>query len=206
MPRVSREQTEQNRAAIEEASSRLFRERGLQHVSLADLMGEAGLTHGGFYGHFESKDALAASVCASAFEQSIQRWQERADRLPDAATAFTAIVDSYLSKKARDMPGTSCPATALAIDVAREPEGALVHDAFLQGLEGLVGVLTELHNSGDAAADRRRALVEMSTLVGAQALARATRGNAISNELLEASRSHLAATHHPSERAGTQQN
>ena len=79
MPRVSREQTDINRLAIEDASSRLFREQGIKAVSVADLMAAAGLTHGGFYGHFESKDALAAVACAKAFEQSAGRWEKRLD-------------------------------------------------------------------------------------------------------------------------------
>ena len=66
MPRVSRAEAENHRQQITEASARLFKERGVKGVSVADLMGAAGLTHGGFYGHFESKDALAGVAVARA--------------------------------------------------------------------------------------------------------------------------------------------
>jgi TetR/AcrR family transcriptional repressor of nem operon len=191
MPRVSRQQTEANRLAIEAASSRLFRERGIRNVSVADLMGAAGLTHGGFYGHFDSKDALAAVACAGAFEHSAARWKERVARQPDRASAFNAIVAKYLSKAGRDAPGTGCPATALAADVAREAADAPIRSTYLAGLNALLAVLASLHDSGDAATDRDQALAEMATLVGALVLARATQGSALSDQVLEAARRRL---------------
>ena len=75
MPRVSKEQTDRNRLLIEAASARLFKERGLNGVSVTDIMASAGLTHGGFYGHFESKDELAAVACERAFGESVVRWR-----------------------------------------------------------------------------------------------------------------------------------
>ena len=70
MPRVTREQADSNKIAITEASARLFRERGIDSVSVAELMAAAGLTHGGFYGHFASKQELAGEACAFAFGRS----------------------------------------------------------------------------------------------------------------------------------------
>src|ERR1700710_1547094 len=121
MPRVSREQTDANRIAIEEASSRLFREQGLKGVSVADLMGAAGLTHGGFYGHFSSKEALAGEACASAFERSVDRWKGRVVEAVNRVNGRAALVESYLSPQARGNPGAACPASSLAGDVSREP-------------------------------------------------------------------------------------
>jgi TetR/AcrR family transcriptional repressor of nem operon len=193
MPRATRQQAEANRLAIEAVSSRLFRERGIRDVSVADLMGAAGLTHGGFYGHFESKDALAAVACAGAFEQSAARWKDRVARQPDRASAFNAIVTSYLSKTSRDAPGTSCPATALAADVAREAVDAPIRGRYLAGLQALLDVLCGLHHSGDPSTDRDQALADMATLVGAQVLARATQGSALSDQVLEAARRRLTA-------------
>ena len=74
MPRVSKEQTDLNRSAIENVSAKLFREKGFNGVSVSDLMAAAGLTHGGFYGHFSSKDELAAVACANAFDHAVERW------------------------------------------------------------------------------------------------------------------------------------
>jgi len=84
MPRVSKQQSLSNRATITQAAARLFREHGIQGISVSDLMGAAGLTHGGFYGHFESKDALAVEACRLAFENSAERWTKAVARLSGA--------------------------------------------------------------------------------------------------------------------------
>lgn len=194
MPRVSRAQTDSNRAAIEEAASTLIRARGIQGVSVADLMAEVGLTHGGFYGHFASKDALAAVACAQAFEQSTARWTQRAAAQPTPAAALSAIVQAYLTPQSCDDVGTGCPLPSLAGDVAREAADKPIHAAYLAGVTSLLSVLLPLQNTGDAAADRSQSLAQLSTLVGALVLARATQGDALSDELLGAAREYLLAT------------
>ncbi|HMN82192.1 MAG TPA: TetR family transcriptional regulator, partial [Burkholderiaceae bacterium] len=103
MPRVSRAEAQRHRQQIEEASARLFRERGLS-VSVADLMSEVGLTHGGFYGHFDSKDALAAIAMARAFEEAAARWRKR---LADAA-GRAALLNAYLHPDNRNVPARGC--------------------------------------------------------------------------------------------------
>jgi TetR/AcrR family transcriptional repressor of nem operon len=148
MPRVSREQSDANRAAITAASARLFREFGIDGVSVADLMAAAGLTHGGFYGHFASKDVLAAEACGAAFAQSVERWRKRLadEKSPEAGRA--ALVEGYLSAKSRGSPGTSCPAATMAVDVAREPSVAPVRAAYLDGIEQLVAILASVQPTG----------------------------------------------------------
>jgi TetR/AcrR family transcriptional repressor of nem operon len=193
MPRSSREQADQNRVAITEASARLFREHGIRGVSVADLMAAAGLTHGGFYGHFASKDALAAEACANAFARSTERWQRRVADAADGAAARQALIEPFLSAKARASPGTSCPTVALAGDVAREPARAPVRAAFTAGVEGLVGVLSALPAGADAADRRATALADLATMVGALLLARATAGQPVSDEFLAAARVRLLA-------------
>jgi TetR/AcrR family transcriptional repressor of nem operon len=190
MPRVSREQTDQNRLAIEDASARLFREQGLK-VSVADLMAAAGLTHGGFYGHFASKDALAAIACAKAFEQSAERWKKRVAGKTDRAAAMTALVEGYLSPQSRNALGSGCPTAALAGDVAREPADKPIHEAYLAGVKGQLATLLSLQDSGDAEADRGEAVAQLSMLVGALVLARATRGDEISDAFLHTARDRL---------------
>lgn len=193
MPRVSRAQTDSNRAAIEEAASTLIRARGIQGLSVADLMAEVGLTHGGFYGHFASKDALASVACERAFEQARERWAARvADQPPAAGRA--ALVSAYLSPQNRDSMATGCPLPALAGDVAREAPDKPVRAAYLAGIQGLLEILQAQQATGDADTDHHQALVEMSTLVGALLLSRATLGNAVSDELLAAARAHLLPT------------
>jgi TetR/AcrR family transcriptional regulator, transcriptional repressor for nem operon len=201
MPRVSREQSISNRASITQAAARLFREQGIQGISVSDLMGAAGLTHGGFYGHFESKGALAAEACRLAFENSVERWQKRLIECasPDAAKA--ALAEGYLSAKSRDNPGIACPASSLAADIAREHPDAPVRAEFASGVEALVNILASLQHSGNLAGNRHEALAELATMVGAQVLARATSGLKISDELLLAARKRLGAPRKPMPRA-----
>jgi TetR/AcrR family transcriptional repressor of nem operon len=191
MPRVSRAEADSHREAITEASARLFKERGLKAVSVADLMGAAGLTHGGFYGHFESKDALAGIAAEHAFEQSAQRWRKRIAAQPDAAARRAAIVEPYLTQKSLRDVGIGCPTVALASDVAREPADAPIRAAYIDGLGALVDILATVQQAGDPAADRRAALADYATMAGAMLLARAAGGSPLSDEILVAARERL---------------
>lgn len=200
MARASRAVADQHRTAIEAASARLFRQHGLHGVSVAQIMADAGLTHGGFYGHFSSKDELAAVGCARAFADSAARWRQRIERADgDRRAARRQLVDQYLSEVHRDAPEHGCPASALAADVAREPAGKPVRGAFVEGVRQLLDAWKAL--APDATADgpvaendnraHRTALLEMATLVGAVTLARATAGDALSDEILDAARGWL---------------
>lgn len=192
MARASREQTDKNREAIEQASSRLFRERGLSGVSVAELMASAGLTHGGFYGHFASKDALAAQACKRAFEESTARWERRLARADGDRKAMLAnLVEPYLSAGHCANPGIGCAAAALAVDVAREPAGKPVRQAYADGLRTLVDDMAQTVASDDPRERHDQALVRMALLVGALTLARATEGDPLSDEMLDAARAHL---------------
>lgn len=193
MPRVSKAETEKNRAAIEQVSSRLFREQGFHGISVADLMGAAGLTHGGFYGHFESKDALAAVACTRAFEESEARWRKRVEDAPSKSDALAALIDGYLSARNRNTAGAGCPAAALANDVAREADDKPVRANFHDGLETLLEILTSIQPGSNAVANRADAVAQMATLVGALVLSRATQGTALSNEVLAAAKGYLLA-------------
>jgi TetR/AcrR family transcriptional regulator, transcriptional repressor for nem operon len=169
----------------------LFRERGIGGVSVADLMAAAGLTHGGFYGHFDSKDALAAAACDCAFAVSVDRWKKRVVDSHGKEAARRSIVDNFLSVKSRNSPGQSCPTAGLAVDVARESEDAPVRPVFAEGLEQLLHILEALQAGREASEDRRESLADLATLVGAQILARATSQIALSEELLSAARVRL---------------
>lgn len=190
MPRVSREQAVKNRLVIEDAASRLFREHGFKGVSVAELMAAAGMTHGGFYGHFDSKDALVAVACGKAFEQSAQHWERRIADQPDQHTAFGAIVDFYLDPRRRDTPGSGCPAVSFASDVAREPRDAPVRASYVEGVKVMVEQMASLGDGG-AAAGSSRALMQIAAMVGAVSLARATAGDPISDQFLLAVRGFL---------------
>lgn len=185
MARASRAVADRHRTAIEAASARLFREYGLHGVSVAQVMADAGLTHGGFYGHFPSKDALAAAACKRAFEESDLRWRQRiAAAGDDHQAARRSLVEPYLSPAHRDHAGLGCPASALAGDVAREPADKPVRRAYLEGLKALI----ETWQSTAPGIDRQAALMDLATLVGAITLARATTGDPLSDDILDAAR------------------
>src|SRR5437868_15523461 len=104
--KVSREEAAQNRERILEVAAKLFREKGFDGIGVADLMKSAGLTHGGFYGHFSSKEDLMAQACARALTQSLSKWKRLADRAPD--NALSEITRAYLSTRHRDEPWRGC--------------------------------------------------------------------------------------------------
>jgi TetR/AcrR family transcriptional repressor of nem operon len=197
MARASRAVAEQHKAAIEEVSARLFREHGPHGVSVAQVMADAGLTHGGFYGHFASKDELVARACALAFEESAGRWRHRIDQAHgDRQAARRSLVDHYLTTAHRDAAGNGCAASALAGDVAREASGKPVHAAYTQGLKTLIDIWKSIAPDHDADADdaaQSAALAEVAMLVGAITMARATRDDALSSEILDAARARLLA-------------
>jgi len=184
--RVSREQAAENRERIIAAAAALFREKGYDGIGVADIMQAADLTHGGFYGHFKSKDDLAAQASRAALAKSATRWTQ----LASGEQPFAALVKSYLSSDHRDGAAAGCCLSALGMDAARR--GRPVRTAFREGLMRLVGILmTAL--PGAKAARRRRALAVMAQLVGAIVLARAVDDPALSDEILAAARQDLLA-------------
>ncbi|WP_433765780.1 TetR/AcrR family transcriptional regulator [Pseudomonas putida] len=193
MPRVSRKQADLNREIIVDAATRLFRERGLHGISVVDVMAAAGLTHGGFYGHFESKEALAKEASERAFKQVGERWKLRAETGEDKAAARQALIEPYLSTHSRDNPGDSCPVVAFAGDMCHESAGSGLREPFMAGLNRLLDSFGKLMDSDNPEEQRQQALVQYSLMIGALTLARATRGEALSDEILEAARHFLTA-------------
>ncbi|MEU9337138.1 TetR family transcriptional regulator [Streptomyces sp. NPDC048290] len=197
MPRITQEEKAHNREIILEAAGRLFRSRGVKAVGIAELMNDAGLTHGGFYNHFASKNELVAEVCAASFLTSLAslaQTVEEGDR--EGASPLQRIVTEYLSTRHRDAPDGGCPSSSLAADAARD--NAAVQNAYAHGVEGyLTGFASELlreaHEKGAALEPReahRRAIGLLSEMVGALILARAV-GQAdpdLSEEILYAAR------------------
>src|ERR1700730_18489404 len=116
--KVSREQAAANRERIVEVAGKLFRENGFDGIGVADLMKEAGLTHGGFYRHFKSKDDLAGEACSRAMARASDRWSSLARMPPGDARA--EIVKQYLTESHCDGPGKGCLFAALGSDAGRE--------------------------------------------------------------------------------------
>ena len=197
MPRVSKVQAEANHQAIEDAASRLFRERGLQGVTVAEVMAEVGLTHGGFYAHYPSKDALAASACASAFALADEKWRRRIESAATPGEARQSIAERYLQPAHRDPSAASCPTATLATDVARADTSHPIRATYIQGLRTQVETLAALGDSGDPARDRADACVQLATMMGALLLSRACHGDPLSDEIAEAARTALTGGAHP---------
>jgi len=178
--RVTREQAAANREKILEVAGALFRERGFDGIGVADIMKRAGLTHGGFYGHFASKDDLAAEITARVLGRS--GWMERLTGTQKPS--FSDLVRQYLSPRHRDDPGRGCLFAALGSDVVRQPRS--VRRAFTDGLRLRVDALARLAPGRSAAARRQKSLATMAGLVGALILSRAVDDPKFSDEILEA--------------------
>ena len=191
MPRVSRAQAEANHQAIEAAASRLFRERGLDAVTVADVMAEAGLTHGGFYTHYDSKDALAAAACGAAFAFAKEKWRRRVDAADSPTAAREAIAAGYLKSAHCDPTVATCPTATLVTDVARSTPDHPIRPVYVDGVKGQIDVLAELGGSGDRDKDRAAACVQLATMMGALLLARATHDDPIGDEIVAAVRASL---------------
>jgi len=180
--KVSKEQAALNRERILEAAAQLFRERGFDGIGVADLMKEAGLTHGGFYGHFESKEDLMARACDKAFDESRARWRRRLESAHGKPLA--ALARGYLSTKHRDNPGAGCIIAALGPDAARHGPG--VRRSITGWLRTAFAEIADVVPGRGPAARRRRAIAAYASWVGAMVLARAVDDRALSDEILDA--------------------
>jgi TetR/AcrR family transcriptional repressor of nem operon len=187
--KVSREQFLENRERILEVASKLFREKGFDGVGVADIMNGAGMTHGGFYRHFESKEDLAAKASEAALARTAEYWSGLAQGKPDSALA--TLVALYLSERHRDNPGEGCLFAALGSDAARA--GPEIRERFAGGV-GTTLTTIEQMLPGKAGAERRRtAIAVLAELVGAMVLSRAVGDDALSDEILSAVSDELQA-------------
>ena len=191
--RVSREKAAEHRDRIIDAAGALFRAKGFGGIGVADIMKAADLTHGGFYGHFASKDDLVAQSSCRIMARAGANWTKLVEAAPD--TPYAALLEHYLSSKHRDDPGKGCAFAALGNDAARS--GKVVRKAFAEGLAPLIDILAQSIPGKSKAARRRKAVAAMATLVGALTLARAVEGTPLSDEMLEAARRELAAAARP---------
>ncbi|QDF95432.1 TetR family transcriptional regulator [Azoarcus sp. DD4] len=188
--RVSREQAAENRERVVQTAARLFREHGFDGIGVADLMKEAGLTHGAFYGHFGSKDDLMAEASARALADSLAYWQKRIETAGD--DGLPTILARYLSPAHRDHPGRGCAFAALGAEAQRHTPA--VRQAMTAGLRPLIEVFSRLLPGRSKAAKRQKALAAFSGMVGALVLARAVDDEALSEEILQAVATSITGT------------
>jgi TetR/AcrR family transcriptional repressor of nem operon len=178
--RKSREAAAQSRSRIVNAASRMLRARGVDGTSLADVMQAAGMTHGGFYKHFASKDELSDLAARAAFEEIVERFDER-ERLEGRQAAQQAYCAEYLSSAHVEHPELGCPVAAFGADAGRLA-GALA-PAFAEGAERLI---ERFDATEGAAAGRAEAIRRLATLIGAVVIARAVGQSPLRDEILAA--------------------
>ncbi|HTE42766.1 MAG TPA: TetR/AcrR family transcriptional regulator [Steroidobacteraceae bacterium] len=183
--KVNREQAAQNRERVLDTAAQLYRENGFHGIGVADLMKSAGLTHGGFYGQFSSKEELMEQACARAFARSVDYWQATIDAEDQGPhQAIAAIAKAYLSATHRDAPGKGCALAALGAEAARQ--GPKVRRTFTAGLQALASTLAPLLPGKSKAARHEEALATYASFVGALVLSRAVDDDKLSASILRA--------------------
>ncbi|MDQ1040111.1 TetR/AcrR family transcriptional repressor of nem operon [Streptomyces sp. V3I8] len=199
MPRITKEDKARNRQNIIEAAGRMFRSQGIDAVGIAELMKGAGLTHGGFYNHFASKDDLVVEVCGASFAASLGSMARTVEGGPDqGGSPLQRVVAGYLSTAHRDASDGGCPSASLVTDAGRH--GEAVQSVYAEGVQGyLTGFtaefLREAEDEGyelDPDEARHKAVRLLSEMVGAMVLARAVRHvePELSDEILRTGRDH----------------
>jgi TetR/AcrR family transcriptional repressor of nem operon len=191
--RVSKEKAAENRAALLQAASRLFRERGIDGTGVADIAKDAGLTQGALYAHFDSKDELAAEAFAYGFEGNMAQAREWArGRTPK----FGDFLDGLLSIYMRDNVATGCPMAASASEIGRQ--GCALSASFTNAFQRQTALLEKsLENTISLSERRRLALAAVAAEIGAIAVSRAIAKTdaALADEVLQAVRETLGAAH-----------
>ena len=186
--RVSREKFAENRQKIIDAAGVMFREKGFDRVGVADIMKACGLTHGGFYGHFDSKEDLQLEASRALVARVKVRWRELIAESPDRP--LEALVEHYVSWHAVDDPGNSCVFVSLMEEASRST--GTVREIFNDGLSALVSILAEIV-SGDTPEERlRNGFTTLSTMMGAVSLARAVESRELAAQFLSTTREKLA--------------
>ncbi|MEU8006495.1 TetR/AcrR family transcriptional regulator [Catellatospora sp. NPDC049111] len=193
MAKSSRAEAMRHREDVVNAASRLLRERGPAGLSVQDLMAAAGLTHGGFYKHFSSKDQLMGIAATSAFGEILTLMVAIRAEAPDVAQARSALLSRYLSVESRDAPGEGCANAALASDAARSAPDSPLRESYVAGVAQTIGQLAAYQDAPgrDPQEARRAAITDFAAMVGALVLSRATSGSDLSDEILQVVRQAL---------------
>jgi len=176
---------ETHRIIVKLASSR-FRRDGLAAVGLRPLMADAGLTHGGFYAHFSSREELVAEAIGEALRETLNSLSEAVAEVPEGE-GLEAFINAYLNSLHRDRPDRGCAGAALVEEMAREP--AEVRRPFTEGIEAIVSVLADQLPPGGSEAERmNRAFGVFSLLMGALQLSRSVDDAGKSSAILQSGR------------------
>jgi TetR/AcrR family transcriptional repressor of nem operon len=190
--KVSKEKMAEHREKIIASAAKRFRERGFEGIGVAELMKEAGLTHGGFYGHFASKEELVELALERAMRDSTAKWEKVMTEAQ--GDPLQALAEFYLSLRHCKNPGTGCLFPTLGGEIARQPTS--VRNAVTDGLQRLLSLLGRATRGKTEETRRRKAIAAYASMIGGMVLARSTEDPALSGEILEAvaeSLPHIAA-------------
>jgi TetR/AcrR family transcriptional repressor of nem operon len=183
--RYSKEHKQETHDRIVRKASVRLREKGAHGIGVADLMKEAGLTHGGFYAHFDSREALVIEAFTYAMDRSIANWRKAAADIPPEKRLET-VVDSYLSALHRDDPGRGCALPTLGAEVARE--SPKTRKAFATKLDQMIDMLAEQIHGVPPKVARKQAVAKLATMMGTMVMSRIAGSGEFSDEVLEAGR------------------
>lgn len=182
--RVSREVAENNRRRVIASAGQLFREHGFDGIGIADLMKSVGLTQGGFYKQFKSKEDLARAACEQVMSENLILWREKLEG-KNHVSDLVNFARAYLSSTHLEQPEQGCLLAALAPEAARHK--GPVRDVFAHAIETYTALLSPLMYGLSESENRAAALATVSQLVGALSLARAVPDQKLAGEILEAS-------------------
>ena len=183
--RYSKEHKLETRARIVKKASMRLREKGAHGIGVADLMKDAGLTHGGFYAHFDSREALVIEAFSHAMDRSTEHWRKLAEQTPPEKR-LAAIVDSYLTPVHRDDPGHGCAVPTLGAEIARE--SSKTRKAFAAKLEQMIDMMADQILDVPRKAARKQAMAALATMMGTLVLSRIAGTGESSDEILAAGR------------------
>jgi TetR/AcrR family transcriptional regulator, transcriptional repressor for nem operon len=183
--RYSREHKLETHARIVKKASVRLREKGAHGIGVADLMKDAGLTHGGFYAHFDSREALVIEAFAYAMDRGTEHWRKLAEATPTDKRLAT-LVASYLTPLHRDDPGHGCAIPTLGAEIARE--SPKTRKAFAAKLEQMIDLFAAQMVDLPPKQARRKAMATIATMMGTLVLARIAGNGEFSDEILGAGR------------------
>jgi TetR/AcrR family transcriptional repressor of nem operon len=190
--RRSRKDTAATRERIVKAAAAEFRRSGIDRTGLADLMAAAGLTHGGFYKHFSSKEQVVAEACAAATDSLTHNLSAIAEQANDRA-ALEEVVGGYLSRARRDSPADSCPLAMMGSELARQ--GTETRDAASESFLKLTRLLEPLMPGAEPELQQRNAMVAMCAMIGALTVARFISDESLSDAILSEMKQAILSGH-----------
>lgn len=183
--RYGKEHKEETHRKVVEAASRRFRKDGIEATGVVDLMADVGLTHGGFYAHFSSKETLVKEALAAASQKSRERLQREIDKARgEGRDPLEAVVRTYLNALHRDRPDRGCSVAALGSEIARHPRKT--REAFTEGLDKTLEIIASALPESVASRRKEKACAIFSTMIGSLQLSRAVCDGAMSQSVIDA--------------------